>query len=65
MLATIASSEVRWDYYRYLGGDLARRGESEAALSVYLKGERYAPKGQSRLKKIRKLQQQLGLPVSR
>jgi hypothetical protein len=64
MLSAIAVTEVRWDYYRYLGGDLQRRGESREALDAYLKGERYAPKGSSRRNKIRQLQRELGLPVS-
>jgi hypothetical protein len=64
MLSAIAITGVRWDYYRYLGGDLQRRGESRAALSAYLKGERYAPKGSSRRNKIHQLQRELGLTVS-
>jgi hypothetical protein len=64
MWTAIAVTEVRWDYYRYLGGDLQRRGESQAALSAYLKGERYAPTGSSRKNKIRQLQRELGLTVS-
>jgi hypothetical protein len=64
MLSAIAVTEVRWDYYRFLGGDLQRRGESRAALSAYLKGERYAPAGSSRRNKIRQLQRELGLKVS-
>lgn len=64
MWTSVAVTEVRWDYYRYLGGDLQRRGESRAALSAFQKGERYAPKGSSRKHKIRQLQRKLGLPVS-
>jgi hypothetical protein len=64
MWTAIAVTEVRWDYYRYLGGDLQRRGESREALSAYLKGERYAPKGSSRKNKIRQLQRELGLKIS-
>jgi hypothetical protein len=62
MWAAIAISEVRWDYYRYLGGDLQRRGENRAALHAYLVGEHYAPKGRSRRNRIRELQRQLGEP---
>jgi hypothetical protein len=61
MWTAISVTEARWDYYRYLAGDLQRRGESQAALSAYLKGERYAPKGGSRRNKIRQLQHELGL----
>jgi hypothetical protein len=64
MWSAISVTEVRWDYYRYLGGDLQRRGESQAALAAYLKGERYAPKGSSRRSKIRQLQRELGLQTS-
>jgi len=63
MWTAIAVTEVRWDYYRYLGGDLQRRGESREALTAYLRGERYAPKGSSRKTKIRQLQRELGLKV--
>jgi hypothetical protein len=64
MWTAIAATDARWDYYRYLGGDLQRRGQSREALDAYLKGERYAPKGSSRRTKIRELQRELGLPVS-
>lgn len=64
MWTAISVTEVRWDYYRYLGGDLQRRGEARAALAAYLKGERYAPKGSSRKNKIRQLQRELGIKVS-
>jgi hypothetical protein len=60
MWVAIAASPVRWDFYRYLGGDLARRDEPEGALAAYLHGERYAPPGQSRAEKIQKLRTQLG-----
>jgi hypothetical protein len=60
MWGAIAFSDMRWDFYRYLGGDLSRRGQDEAALEAYVKGERYAPKGESRQDKIDKLRQRLG-----
>ncbi len=60
MWAAIAVSPVRWDFYRYLGGDLRRRHQPEAALTAYEKGERYAPKGDSRQDKINELKLQLG-----
>lgn len=56
----LAASDVRWDFYRYLGGDLRRRGHLEAALEAYVEGERYAPAGQSRADKIRELKRRLG-----
>jgi hypothetical protein len=60
MWAAIAQSPVRWDFYRYLGGDLSRRGELQAALDIYERGERYAPEGESRMNKINELRRKLG-----
>ncbi len=59
MWAAIAASPVRWDFYRYLGGDLARRGELESALQIYERGERYAPPGQTRRDRIEDLKRKL------
>ena len=61
MWGAIAASEARWDFYRFLGGDLYRRGQPEASLEAYLKGERYAPEGKTRKDKIRKIKRELGL----
>lgn len=60
MWAAMATSQARWDFYRFLGGDLKRRGEPAAALEAYERGERYAPKGQSRQPEIDGLRKQLG-----
>jgi hypothetical protein len=60
MWSAITASSVRWEFYRYLGGDLQRRGELREALAAYVKGERYAPKGTSRRDKIQQLQRELG-----
>jgi hypothetical protein len=60
MWLAIAASPVRWDFYRYLGGDLMRRDEPEGALEAYLRGERYAPPGKSRADKIKQLRERLG-----
>ncbi len=60
MWAAIAASPARWDFYRYVGGDAYRRGMPEAALSAYLKGERYAPEGETRIEKIEKIKRELG-----
>jgi hypothetical protein len=60
MWLAIANSETRWDFYRFLGGDLKRRGEPEAALEAYERGERYAPKGESRRDQIEELRRRLG-----
>jgi hypothetical protein len=59
MWSAITASSVRWEFYRYLGGDLQRRGELREALDAYVKGERYAPKGSSRRDKIQQLQREL------
>ena len=59
MWSAISLSSVRWDFYRYLGGDLSRRGETQAALDAFLKGERYAPKGETRRNKIEQLRRKL------
>jgi hypothetical protein len=60
MWVAIATSQARWDFYRFLGGDLKTRGEPAAALEAYERGERYAPKGQSRKGQIEALRKQLG-----
>jgi hypothetical protein len=60
MWLALALSPARWDYYRFLGGDLKRRNEPAAALEAYERGERYAPKGQSRQDQIDGLRKQLG-----
>jgi len=59
MLVVVTQSSVRWDFYRFLGGDLQRRGEDSAALAAYLKGERYAPKSKSRSARIEELRRKL------
>lgn len=39
----LEASEVRYDYYRFVGGDHRRRGERAAAMAAYRKALRYAP----------------------
>jgi hypothetical protein len=58
--AAIARSDVRYDYYRYLGYDLEARGTPRAALTAYLQAERYAPAGESRGDRIDALRQNIG-----
>lgn len=60
MWIAVNVSEVRFDYYRFLGGDLRRREQPEAALDAYLKAERYSPAGKSRKKDIDALRGSLG-----
>jgi len=38
---SIANTDVRFDYYRFVGGDHRRRGELEEALDAYVKANRY------------------------
>ncbi|MFW5920631.1 MAG: HTTM domain-containing protein [Polyangiales bacterium] len=44
MWASIASSTVRFDYYRLVGGDMRRRGNLEESLGAYVKANEYAPR---------------------
>jgi Vitamin K-dependent gamma-carboxylase len=60
MWLAIANSDTRWDFYRFLGGDLKRRDQPEAALEAYERGERYAPEGESRRDQIEELRRKLG-----
>jgi hypothetical protein len=60
MWAAIASTDVRFDYYRRVGGDMRRRGELEEALDAYIKANRYAPEDDDRKDKERELRQRLG-----
>jgi len=62
MWLAIALSPVRWDFYRFLGGDLKRRGETAAALAAYEHAEQYAPAGVSRRARIIELRKQLRKP---
>jgi hypothetical protein len=59
MWIAVNVSEVRFDYYRFLGGDLRRREQPEAALDAYIKAERHSPPGKSRQKDIDALKAQL------
>jgi Vitamin K-dependent gamma-carboxylase len=59
---TITVSPVRFDFYRYLGGDLERRGELAASLAAYEKAEQYAPPSRSRRKKLDELRQRVAQP---
>ncbi|MCB9639470.1 MAG: hypothetical protein H6727_11315 [Myxococcales bacterium] len=66
--ASMTFSHTRYDLYRWWGGDLYRRAEYTQSLLVYRKAEKYAPKGKSRAKKMRRIEQILrsqGKPVPR
>lgn len=51
LLASIALSDVRWDFYRNVGGDHRRRGEYVTAYIAYVKANRYAPEDDDRHEK--------------
>jgi hypothetical protein len=55
MWASIAASSVRYDFYRYAGGDKRARGDVIGAIRAYEKAELYAPAGGSRRKRIEEL----------
>lgn len=59
MWLAIAAGPARWDFYRYLGGDLKRRGELDAALEAYERGEAHAPAGATRAKQIAEIRRAL------
>ena len=48
LLVSVMLSDVRWDFYRNIGGDHRRRGEVREAYEAYVKANRYAPEGQDR-----------------
>lgn len=48
LLACVTASDMRWDYWRNVGGDHRRRGEIEEAYVAYVKANRYAPEGDDR-----------------
>ena len=54
-LCSIQFSNLRFDYYRFAGGDFSRRLKYHDALEFYIKAEKYAPEGQSRQHKIDKI----------
>jgi hypothetical protein len=56
----VASSSVRFDFYRYLGGDRRRLGDLPGALEAYEKAERYGGASQSRRKQIDDLRRRMG-----
>ena len=43
MWQSISASTVRFDYYRFVGGDMRRRGQLENSLAAYIKANQYAP----------------------
>lgn len=57
---SVTNSSVRFDYYRFLGGDLRRRGDLDGALEAYVRANRYAPEGKDRKDKEEQLRKALG-----
>ncbi|MDP6943860.1 MAG: HTTM domain-containing protein [Myxococcota bacterium] len=49
---SIDSGRVRYDFYRFVGGDATRRMELDAALLAYGRANTYAPEGEGRWKKL-------------
>jgi hypothetical protein len=59
MFLSITSSTARFDYYRRAAGEFMRMDQLETALALYLKAERYAPRGESRRDKIDEIRSKL------
>ena len=57
----LSTTTVRYDFYRFLGGDCWRRQEVQSSLSAYGKANSYAPEGQGRHKKVREIMGRLPL----
>ena len=55
----LTQGTVHYDFYRYLGGDLVRREQPVAALDAYGKANSWAPPGEGRHAKVRKIQASL------
>lgn len=59
LFASMALSDVRYDFYRKMGGDHRRRGELLTAYHAYVKANRYAPEGQNRAEREEELRRTL------
>ena len=53
---SLTQSAVHYDFYRFLGGDLVRRGQLIEALDAYGLANTWAPPGEGRQSKVRKIQ---------
>ena len=51
--------DVRYDYWRFAGGDFRRRGEWQLALDAYEHANHYAPRGQSRDRQITEMRERI------
>lgn len=59
LFVAVRFSDVRFDFYRNVGGDAQRRGDLVAAYEAYVKANEYAPEGVSRERKVRALRREL------
>lgn len=57
LLATVLGSDVRWDFYRKMGGFLRRSGDHAAAYVAYVKANRYSPPDDDRQEKVDELRE--------
>ena len=55
----LASSDMRWDYWRNVGGDHRRRHEWAEAVVAYTKANEYAPEGEDRNRQLDEVTEQL------
>lgn len=51
--------DVRYDYWRFAGGDFRRRGEWQLALDAYEHANHYAPEGESRDRQIAEMRERI------
>jgi len=54
---SVVGSDMRWDYWRNVGGDHRRRGEVEEAYVAYVKANRYSPEGEDRVEREREMRE--------
>lgn len=59
LLACVVFTDVRWDFYRNVGGDHRRRGEYRTAYEAYVKANRYAPEGEDRQRQQDEMEQRM------
>ena len=62
MWLSFATTDARYDYYRWVGGDMRRRGDLEESLAAYEKANRYAPEDANRRRQEDEVRRELGLP---
>ncbi len=60
---SLTHGTVHYDFYRFLGGDLVRRGHPIEALDAYGLANTWAPEGEGRQAKVRKIQSRLPVEV--